>query len=398
MGFIMPHRGPPEEAVNELYMPEGDQSTPTVADLEQTENIMITIASHFDNLMHKTGILKGQDLMALASNETLDPDHAKVFRKPRVHLAQSMIEGFWDNKLPLVNDLLCTKFPATLTSKVSNLSKDYEADVDQEWPPPLPVINDRDLAVQVYMHRSFFKLHAHVYDYEVQTRNNERLEFKGDSVLDRVICDMLYTRFPSDSEGQLTRKKSSLVNNHKLWELARLYKMEDLLISHISEEDLGKLTQTRSKILADTFEAYIGGVAVDRGFAVARNWLVQLYRPFVEELDKQSTKDRKDDAKTDKRFEKAENDEVLRAKSDLYQKIGSAQRRITYTATNAGPPFKVNCIIEGEVIGTATGPSIKQAGNAAALDALSKPDVIERHAAIRRRMPRLAPRTMIGSP
>jgi ribonuclease III len=102
-------------------------------------------------------------------------------------------------------------------------------------------------------------------------RSNERLEFLGDAVLELVVIEHLYRTFPLDREGELTKKKSLLVSKSVLAHRAELMGLGDFILLSESERDSGG--RERASILADGFEAVVGAIYLDRGIAVARDFI-----------------------------------------------------------------------------------------------------------------------------
>lgn len=104
--------------------------------------------------------------------------------------------------------------------------------------------------------------------------NNERLEFLGDSILNFIIGEVLFSRFPEAREGQLSRLRSQLVKGETLAELAREFDMGDCLI--LGEGELKSGGRSRDSILADSVEAIIGAIYCERGLDICRervlNW------------------------------------------------------------------------------------------------------------------------------
>ncbi|HEY6529596.1 MAG TPA: ribonuclease III [Cellvibrionaceae bacterium] len=113
-----------------------------------------------------------------------------------------------------------------------------------------------DLLHQALTHRSFGATH------------NERLEFLGDSILNLVIAEALYEKFPSAREGDLSRLRASLVKGDTLAEVARDFGLGHYL--RLGEGELRSGGQERSSILADAVEAIIGAIFIDSGFIQAR--------------------------------------------------------------------------------------------------------------------------------
>jgi ribonuclease-3 len=113
--------------------------------------------------------------------------------------------------------------------------------------------------------------------------HNERLEFLGDSVLNCAIAKYLYDTYPDLPEGDLSRLRSNLVNQHTLAILAQQLNLgEHLLLGEGERKSAGF---RRPSILADALEALFGAVLQDADFAVAEKVVLGLYVPFIEKTD-----------------------------------------------------------------------------------------------------------------
>jgi ribonuclease III len=110
-------------------------------------------------------------------------------------------------------------------------------------------------------------------------RNYERLEFLGDSVLELVVSDDLYRRFPSASEGQLTRTRASIVKEPALARVARNMDLGDVL--RLGGGELKSGGFDRDSILADALEALIGAIYLDGGLSAAQTFI---HERFADEL------------------------------------------------------------------------------------------------------------------
>ena len=106
--------------------------------------------------------------------------------------------------------------------------------------------------------------------------NNERLEFLGDAILNFLVADELYQRFPSASEGELSRARANLVNGSALAVLATAYNLGDFL--RLGSGELKSGGFRRESILAGTLEAVIGAAYLDKGFDACRTLVQALYR------------------------------------------------------------------------------------------------------------------------
>jgi ribonuclease-3 len=105
--------------------------------------------------------------------------------------------------------------------------------------------------------------------------NNERLEFLGDSILNFVIAEDLYRRFPDAREGQLSRLRASLVKGETLATVAVALQLGESLRLGQGESKSGG--HSRESILADALEATIGAIYLDRGLEPARECILSWY-------------------------------------------------------------------------------------------------------------------------
>lgn len=125
----------------------------------------------------------------------------------------------------------------------------------------------------------------------LQEESNERLEFLGDSVLNIVVADYLYERYPDENEGFLTKMRTKLVNGKMLAYLSDLIGLDRyILISRQIEENEGR---KNSNILEDCFEAFIAAIYLDfgfNGFEMAKTWIIDIIESNLDfsELIKQN--------------------------------------------------------------------------------------------------------------
>jgi ribonuclease-3 len=110
----------------------------------------------------------------------------------------------------------------------------------------------------------------------VPVKTNQRLEFLGDAVLQLALTRELYEKFPSVGEGQLTKARAKLVNRRTLTEHARQLSLGRYLRLSRGEELHGG--RDRPSALADTFEALLGSIFLDGGFAAARDFILRQFR------------------------------------------------------------------------------------------------------------------------
>jgi len=110
---------------------------------------------------------------------------------------------------------------------------------------------------------------------------NERLEFLGDSVLGLVVTDTLYRTHPDLPEGQLAKLRAAVVNAKALAGIGRDLGVGEHLLLGRGEESTGG--RDKASIVADTVEALIGAVYLDRGLGVATELVHRLFDPLIEE-------------------------------------------------------------------------------------------------------------------
>jgi ribonuclease-3 len=110
--------------------------------------------------------------------------------------------------------------------------------------------------------------------------HNERLEFVGDSLLNCVVAVLLYERFPGVPEGDLSRLRAGLVNQSALHEVAQSLELGDELL--LGEGELKSGGFRRPSILADAFEALLGAVFLDAGFAAVRGVVENLFSGMLD--------------------------------------------------------------------------------------------------------------------
>ncbi len=116
----------------------------------------------------------------------------------------------------------------------------------------------------------------------LQTNHNERLEFLGDSVLNLVISEWLYQRFPHAREGKLSRARAALVKKNTLADMAMELKLSSFVLMAPSEQRSG--THKRTSVLADAMEAIMGAVYLHGGWEKARDLIRRLYIVRMEAL------------------------------------------------------------------------------------------------------------------
>lgn len=112
--------------------------------------------------------------------------------------------------------------------------------------------------------------------------NNERLEFLGDSILNFIVGEALFKRFPESREGQLSRLRSQMVKGDTLAELAREFELGECLV--LGEGEMKSGGSARDSILADSVEAIIGAIYLASGLDICRERVLTWFAPRLNKL------------------------------------------------------------------------------------------------------------------
>ncbi|RJQ28993.1 ribonuclease III [Candidatus Parcubacteria bacterium] len=208
-----------------------------------------------------------------------------------------------------------------------------------------------DLLEEALTHRSYLNEYP-----GVRPSHNERLEYLGDAVLELIVSEELFKKFPRSLEGQLTVFRAALVNYQMLGRIAQEIDLEkSIFMSKGESKDTGK---AREVIVANAFEALIGAVYLDQGFEVARDFV----RTFVlRHLDEVITKRSYKDAKSELQ-ELAQEKLKVTPTYRLHEERGPAHRKTFKMGVYFGEDF----VAEGE------GASKQEAEVEAAKQALQK--------------------------
>jgi len=211
--------------------------------------------------------------------------------------------------------------------------------------------NNLNLLIEALTHRSYLNEHR-----EYTGSHNERLEFLGDAVLELAATDFLFKKFPAKPEGELTSYRAALVNTVSLAESAQALGISEyLLLSKGEAKDTGR---ARDVILADAFEAIIGAIYLDSGYANAEAFIAKnLYNKIESVIAKRSYQDAK----------------------SRFQEIAQEKRGVTpayETLSEVGPDhaklFTVGVFIGSSEIARGEGQSKQEAEQSAASVALNK--------------------------
>lgn len=203
-----------------------------------------------------------------------------------------------------------------------------------------------ELLVTAFTHRSYVNEHK-----KTVREHNERLEFLGDAVLELVVTEYLYASF-TEPEGILTNWRSALVRTESIGAAAAKFGFEPML--RLSRGEKHGTARARAQILANSFEAVVGSIYLDKGFEAAKAFITKsILSTFKDILESGSWMD---------------------AKSHL-QEVAQSQEGFTpmyKVLSEEGPDhektFTVGVFVNGTLKGRGSGPS-KQAGQQKAAEA-----------------------------
>ncbi|MDQ0350591.1 ribonuclease-3 [Alkalibacillus filiformis] len=209
--------------------------------------------------------------------------------------------------------------------------------------------NNEELLKQAFMHTSYVNEHQ-----DDSLKDNERLEFLGDAVLELTVSQHLFRAYPDMSEGELTKFRANVVCEPSLEQFSRELQLSDYLLLGKGEEASGG--RERPAILADAFEALMGAIYLDRGFETALNFLEEHIFPDVEP---------------------GAFSHVMDYKSQLQEHVQKDGESVEYEIVDEiGPDhnreFIAAVTLNEEKIGTGRGRSKKEAEQDAAKEGLAK--------------------------
>src|SRR5882762_6234896 len=124
-----------------------------------------------------------------------------------------------------------------------------------------------ELLVTAFTHRSYVNEHK-----KTVSEHNERLEFLGDAVLELIVTEYLYNNF-SEPEGILTNWRSSLVRTESIGAAATKFGFEPLLL--LSRGEKHGTDRARAQILANSYEAVVGAIYIDKGYGAAKSFITK---------------------------------------------------------------------------------------------------------------------------
>lgn len=136
---------------------------------------------------------------------------------------------------------------------------------------------NKNLLTQALCHSSYANENR-----KTNIKNNERLEFLGDAILELVISDYIFNSYPEMPEGELTKFRASIVCETTLAKEAISLKIGDYIMLGKGEKSTGG--STRESILADAFEALIGAIYLDNGIDCVKQYILKIMKPVIFKL------------------------------------------------------------------------------------------------------------------
>lgn len=210
------------------------------------------------------------------------------------------------------------------------------------------VFSDKNLLDTAFTHTSYANEHR-----LLNISHNERLEFLGDAVLQLLISQYLFKKYPQKPEGDLSKMRSVIVREESLAGFSRQCGFDDYIRLGKGEEKSGG--RDRDTILGDLFEAFLGALLLDKGVDTVEKFLNQVMIPKVEEGNFERVKDYKTTLQ-----------EFLQVEGD----VSIEYRVISETGPAHAKMFEMAVYVNGREISTGIGKSKKLAEQTAAQSAL----------------------------
>jgi len=210
---------------------------------------------------------------------------------------------------------------------------------------------NKDLLVQAFAHRSYLNENP---DFDLF--HNERLEFLGDAIIEHIVTEYLFLKYPDKMEGELTSWRAALVNAKMLSKIAQDIGFNDFLL--LSQGEIKENGKARQYILANTFEAFIGSLYLDQGMDICKDFIEKNLLKELSTIIKER---------------------LFEDDKSSFQKIAQEKKGITPTykvLDEVGPDhnktFTVGVYLNKDLIAKGQGSSKQEAEEAAAKEALEK--------------------------
>ncbi|MFJ8529720.1 ribonuclease III [Bacillus sp. NPDC094106] len=209
---------------------------------------------------------------------------------------------------------------------------------------------DEKLLIQAFTHSSYVNEHR-----KKPHEDNERLEFLGDAVLELTVSQYLFQKYPTMSEGELTKLRAAIVCEPSLVRFANELSFGNLVLLGKGEEMTGG--RERPALLADVFEAFIGALYLDQGLDIVWGFLKEIVYPKINEGAFSHVMDYKSQLQ-----ELIQRDGSGNIEYQILQEKGPAHNR----------EFVSRVTLNSVALGVGSGKSKKEAEQQAAAEALKK--------------------------
>ncbi len=187
------------------------------------------------------------------------------------------------------------------------------------------------------------------------TESYEQLEFIGDAVLDLVVSEIIFKKYPDAGEGLLTQLRSRLVNGGMLAQIGRNIRLMEYI--ELGDRVKNQGVEYSESVLADAFEALVGAVYQDHGYDICRDFVARLYHQFVNFDEMVSARDNYKSMLLEAAQAKKMPAPVYR----IVQESGPGHEKV----------FEVEVRVNDNVLGTGSGKNKKKAEQVAAQQALN---------------------------
>jgi ribonuclease-3 len=214
--------------------------------------------------------------------------------------------------------------------------------------------SDRGILLQALTHTSYG--HEHFPKRPLALRDNERLEFLGDAILDAIVSDILLECYPEYHEGRLSKIRAAVVNEKTLNDVAVRLGLNDAVRLGKGEASSGGTS--KPSILSSTFEAIVAAIYLDGGFNAVYPVVRYLFQPFF-----------KADAEI---LHTADPKTRLQEKIQAARKVTPTYHLLTAEGPDHAKTFTVEVRVDGEAIASASGSSKKDAEQNAARRAIDE--------------------------
>ncbi|CCH44085.1 Ribonuclease 3 [Wickerhamomyces ciferrii] len=389
-----------EEAKSESAHPVIDVDQPRLTDVLLIEHAVKNLQTSIDSILQSSPDNNGLKRMQNSITDETNPQLTAALQRYKMRLGAQLKTMYNEGELKIFDQILQfeeitdaleapkpLKFTAQFTpddsgssvtsSASSSTTSSFVANQNKDL-PPIPEIKDPAIRARVFIHKSLIKDKLYLSKKEQLHSHNERLEFLGDSVLNNMMTQIAYHRFPDAAEGYLSILRTKLISNATLMKWSSAYGLDKELKKNTSEETLG---HGKMKLYADVFEAYIGGLMTEdpSNYPVVYEWLKQLAEPIL------SLNEPKKETRSEFR---------ANAKMELYSLIGSASLGLHYECVERDQTVQpTKFVVElrtgaKDVLGKGEGENIKIAGTKAAMQALDDKELIEKYSLIRANTPR----------